>query len=88
MFSCCKKDKVSSPAENVARLKEKAKILGVDDRSLTSSLGGMNTNHVELYMRVLQAESLISSKNASKWALISALAAIIGAIAAIVSIFK
>ncbi|HHV7529254.1 TPA: hypothetical protein ACUNL2_003197 [Legionella pneumophila] len=48
----------------------------------------MNTNHIELHMRVLQAESLMSSKNASKWALISALAAIISAIAAIVSIFK
>ncbi|HAT1758282.1 TPA: hypothetical protein I8Y95_002567 [Legionella pneumophila] len=88
MFSCCKKDKVSSPAENVALLKEKAKSLGIDDRSLTTSLGGMNTNHIELHMRVLRAESLMSSKNASKWALISALAAIISAIAAMVSIFK
>ncbi|VEB36293.1 Uncharacterised protein [Legionella sainthelensi] len=82
------KDQVRSPAENVAHLKESAKIPGIDDRSLTTSLGGMDTNHVELYMRVLEAESLRSSKNASKWALISTLAAIISAIAAIVSIFK
>lgn len=79
---------ISKSEKKVAHLQEKAKSLSVDDRSLTTSLGGMDTNHIELYMRVLQAESLEASKNASKWSLISALAAIISAIAAIVSIFK
>lgn len=88
MFGCCKKNKIHSPAENIAHLKERAKKLGIDDASLTTSLGGMDTNHIELYMRVMEAESLKSSKSASKWAFISALAAIISAIAAILSIFK
>lgn len=49
---------------------------------------GITTEHYETYKRVQDAESLINSKNGSKWARISAIAAIIAAVAAFISIFK
>jgi len=46
----CKKH--LSPDERVARLRTEAKKLGIDQKSVTTSMGGMQTDHSELYRQV------------------------------------
>lgn len=67
------KRKISSPMENVARLKGKARKLGLDDKSLITSMGGIETKHHDLYKRVAEAENYKNSKTATKWAVLTAI---------------
>ena len=82
------KSKAVSSAENVGRLQTSAKKLGIDKASLTTSMGGMNTDHYELHKRVREEETFLFSKRASKWAYISALVSIGSLIIALIALFK
>lgn len=70
------KSKAKSPAENVGRLQAEAKRFGVDKESLTTSMGGMVTDHYEIYKRVRDEKTFRISRKAYIWACISALVSI------------
>ena len=77
--------KALSSAEIVGNLKQEAKRLGVDNESLKTSLGGMTTDHYDLYCRVRDAKNVIYAKQAAWWA---GIGVIIGVISLVFSISK
>lgn len=66
-------------------IQTKAKHLGLDDANLTTSMGGMDTHHYELFQRIRSEEAYKMTATAQLFAIISAGAAVMSAIAAIIT---